>query len=137
MAKSIDTPIFLCYNELRGKSKMSIKIALLKSGESVIADIKELVREDNICGYLFKNPYAVNLLPKYGFLTEESAMDDGGEDDELNVSFTPWIPLTMDKEIPVRYDWLVTVVSPAKEIEKLYEEMINGQDNQTDSTDEQ
>jgi len=43
----------------------------------------------------------------------------------------------MDKEIPVRYDWLVTVVSPAKEIEKLYEEMINGQDDQTDSTDEQ
>ena len=114
---------------------MSIKIALLKSGESVIADIKELVQEEKICGYLFKNPYAVNLAPRYGFLTEEPTTDE--DEGQMNVSFSPWIPLTIDKEIPVRYDWLVTVVSPAKEIEKLYEEMINGQDDQTDSTDEQ
>ena len=38
---------------------------------------------------------------------------------------------------PVRYDWLVTVVTPVKEIENLYEEMIDGQDDQSDSTDEQ
>ncbi len=113
---------------------MSIKIALLKSGESVIADIKELLHEEQVCGYLFKNPYAVNLAPKYGFLTEDASTEEG---EELNVSFSPWIPLTTDKEIPVRYDWLVTVVSAAKEIEELYEEMINGQDDQTDSTDEQ
>ena len=35
---------------------MSIKVALLKSGESVIADIKELISNDNICAYLFENP---------------------------------------------------------------------------------
>ena len=34
---------------------MSIKVALLKSGESVIADIKELVSDDKICGYLFES----------------------------------------------------------------------------------
>ena len=113
---------------------MSIKIALLKSGESVIADIKELIQEEKICGYLFKKPYAVNLSPTYGFLAEESTEE---ESEQLNISFSPWIPFTMDEEIPVRYDWLVTVVSPAAEIEKLYEEMINGQDNQTDSSGEQ
>jgi hypothetical protein len=36
---------------LREELKMSVKIALLKSGESVIADIKELVSEDKVCGY--------------------------------------------------------------------------------------
>ena len=117
---------------------MSIKIALLKSGESVIADIKELLHEDQVCGYLFKNPYVVNLAPKFGFLTEEVVPDiEPEEGEELNVSFSPWIPLTNDEDMPVRYDWLVTVVNPVKEIQKLYEEMINGQDNQTDSTDEQ
>ena len=55
----------------------------------------------------------------------------------MSVSFSPWIPFTTDEEIPVRYDWLVTVVSPAKEIQELYEEMINGQSDQSDSTDEQ
>jgi hypothetical protein len=113
---------------------MSIKIALLKSGESVIADIKELIQEEKICGYLFKKPYIVNLSPVYGFLTEEPR---DGEDGEMNISFSPWIPFTMDEEIPVRYDWLVTVVSPAGEIEKLYEDMINGQNNQNDSFIEQ
>ena len=113
---------------------MSIKIALLKSGESVIADIKELVQEDQLRGYLFKKPYSINLSPTYGFLTEdESGKDDGN----MSVSFSPWIPFTMDEEIPVRYDWLVTVVSPAKEIQELYEEMINGQSDQSNSTDEQ
>ena len=115
---------------------MSIKIALLKSGESVIADIKELVQEDQIRGYLFKDAFAVNLTPKYGFLAEESDLEEE-DDGELNVSFTPWMPLTNDKEILVRLDWLVTYVNPANEIQKLYEEMINGEDNQTDSTDEQ
>jgi len=120
---------------------MSIKIALLKSGESVIADIKELVQEDKICGYLFKNPYAVGLQPRFQLLTEEPSevTEEPSEesDVETNISFTSWIPFTMDKEIPVRYDWLVTVVSPAKQIQELYEEMINGQDDQSDSTDEQ
>lgn len=112
---------------------MSIKIALLKSGESVIADIKELIQEDKICGYLFKNPYVVGLQPTFQILTEEPQESSG----ETNISFTPWIPFTMDKDIPVRHDWLVTVVSPAKQIQELYEEMINGQNDQSDSTGEQ
>ena len=136
MAKSIDTPIFLCYNDLKGNLKMSIKIALLKSGESVIADIKELLHEEQVCGYLFKSPYVVNFAPTYGFLQEETETDSEEEGEKMNISFSPWIPFTMDKEMPVRYDWLVTVVTPVKQIQELYEELINGQGNQTDSTDE-
>ena len=113
---------------------MSIKIALLKSGESVIADIKELIQEDQLRGYLFKKPYVANLSSSYGFLTEDASGEDDGN---MSVSFSPWIPFTIDDEIPVRYDWLVTVVSPAKEIQELYEEMINGQSDQSNSTDEQ
>ena len=115
---------------------MSIKIALLKSGESVIADIKELISDEKICGYLFKSPYIVDLAPNEEVLLLEEGQTPP-EDRNVGVNFTPWISLTSDKEIPVRYDWLVTVVTPVKEIENLYEEMINGQDDQSDSTDEQ
>ena len=111
---------------------MSIKIALLKSGESVITDVKELIRDDQIHGYLFKKPYAVNLSPAYGFLTEDASGEDDGN---VSVSFSPWIPFTTDEEILVRCDWLVTVVNPAKEIQELYEEMINGQSDQSNSAD--
>jgi hypothetical protein len=108
---------------------MSIKIALLKSGESVISDIKELIQDEKICGYLFKNPYVVDISSDFTqeYLTE--TMEH--ESDEINVRFFPWIPLTKDTEIPVRYDWLVTVVSPANEIEKLYEEMLDDQNDQS------
>ena len=37
---------------------MSVKLAILKSGETVISELKELVSEDNVCGYLFENPVA-------------------------------------------------------------------------------
>jgi|TARA_B100000035_G_scaffold299590_1_gene294428 hypothetical protein len=112
---------------------MSIKIALLKSGESVIADIIERGQEKLISGekkineYLFNKPYAVNFAPTYGFLSEESSEKSETEDDKFNISFSPWIPFTMDEEMLVKPDWVVTVVNPAVEIVKLYEELIDGQ----------
>ena len=50
---------------------MSIKVALLKSGESVIADIKELISDDNVCGYLFENPNIITYLEPE-LLTEQT-----------------------------------------------------------------
>ena len=38
---------------------MSVKLALLKSGETVISELKELVSDDTVCGYLFENPHIV------------------------------------------------------------------------------
>jgi len=117
---------------------MSIRIALLKSGESVIADIKikELISDKNNYVYVFKKPYIVDLASNEEVLLLEEGQTPS-EDRNVGVNFTPWICLTTDTEIPVRPDWIVTVVTPVKEIENLYEEMINGQDDQSDSTDEQ
>ena len=51
---------------------MSIKLALLKSGEEVIADIKEFRDpDDNLVSYLFENPHFVFVIPfeiRYYFL---------------------------------------------------------------------
>ena len=47
---------------------MSVKIALLKSGEKVIADIKELVSDEDennsVYGYLFVKPKKVVFFQK-------------------------------------------------------------------------
>ena len=40
---------------------MSIKLAVLKSGENVISDAKELIVEDKVCGYLFNKPHKVEF----------------------------------------------------------------------------
>ena len=108
---------------------MSIKVALLKSGESVIADIKELVSDDNVCGYLFENPHIISYLEPE-LLTEQT------ETSKLKISLIPWILITSDTKIPVRSDWVITMVEPIEDVKKIYEEKIN-ESNQNNRVDEQ
>lgn len=96
---------------------MSIKLAVLKSGEHVIADIKELVDEnDKVVSLVFLNPYVVNLLTPQ-ILYEENAVTET----QHKVSFYPWIPLSLDKEMAVDPSWVVTVVEPQEMVKTSYE----------------
>ena len=98
---------------------MSVKLAVLKSGESIISDIKELISEEKIVGYLFENPCIIDYDNSI-YLTEES--DPGGGPSEFKVTLSPWILFTEDTQIPVRPDWIVTVVNPAPKLKELYEQ---------------
>jgi len=100
---------------------MSIKLALLKSGETVVSDAKELISDDKVCGYLFTKPHVVDLR-KAVLLVEENSSSKGGD---LEIVLSPWIVLTSDTQIPVSPDWIVTIVEPIAEIKKIYEEKVN------------
>ena len=100
---------------------MSIKLAVLKSGEQVIADAKELVSEEKVRGYLFTRPHKV-VSTQPLLLTEEQK-----DDNSLEVTLSPWIVLSADKEVVVPTDWVVTVVEPLESVIKMYEEKVNGQ----------
>lgn len=104
---------------------MSIKLAILKSGETVVSDAKELISDDKVCGYLFTKPHVVDLR-KAILLVEENDNSKGGD---LEVVLSPWIVLTSDTEIPVPPDWIVTIVEPLEEIKQMYEEKVNGKAN--------
>ena len=108
---------------------MSIKVALLKSGESVIADIKELISDDKVCGYLFENPNVINYL-------EPELLVEQTETSKMKISLIPWILITSDTKIPVRSDWVITMVEPIESVKKIYEEKIN-ESNQNNRVDEQ
>ena len=41
---------------------MTVKLALLKSGEEVISDVAEMVVEEKVVGYIFNYPYAAKLF---------------------------------------------------------------------------
>lgn len=109
---------------------MSIKLALLKSGETVISDAKELISDEKTCGYLFNNPHKIEVR-KTLLLAEENETMKG----DLEVSLSPWIVLTSDTQIPVPPDWIVTIVEPIQTIKEMYEEKVNGQDNQVSFTE--
>ena len=102
---------------------MSVKLAVLKSGEQVIADAKELVSKDEekVRGYLFTRPHKV--VPSQPLLlTEEETQNDSS----LEVTLSPWIILSADKEVVVPTDWVVTVVEPLESVVKMYKEKTDG-----------
>ena len=102
---------------------MSVKLAVLKSGEQVIAEAKELVSKDEekVRGYLFTRPHKV-VTAQPLLLTEESK-----DDNSLEVTLSPWIILSADKEVVVPTDWVVTIVEPIASVVKMYQEKTDGQ----------
>ncbi len=102
---------------------MSIKLVVLKSGEQVIADTKEIVSEDKIKGYLLNKPQIVSTT-NAAFLTED--MDDGGN---VQVSLSPYILLKSGSDVIMTPDWVVTIVDPLESLVEMYEEKLNGENN--------
>lgn len=108
---------------------MSIKLAVLKSGEDVISDVKELIMGERVVGYTFNNPATVR------FLDPESIYFP---DKDINIVFAPWIPLSAQKEIPVAPDWIITLVDPIPQVVQKYKEGLkNGKANKDSVADEQ
>ena len=105
---------------------MSVKLAVLKSGEQVIAEAKELVSKDEekVRGYLFTRPHKV-VTAQPLLLTEEETQNDSS----LEVTLSPWIILSADKEVVVPTDWVVTIVEPLESVVKMYQEKTDGQSN--------
>ena len=87
--------------------------------EQVIAEAKELVSKDEekVRGYLFTRPHKV-LTAQPLLLTEEESQDDNS----LEVTLSPWIVLSADKEVVVPTDWVVTIVEPLASVVKMYQE---------------
>ena len=100
---------------------MAVKLAILQDNEQVIAEIKELVDDGKPVGYLLKNPHRV--VVNQPFLVEK--VDD---DTSIQVTLTPWILLTTDRDIIVPGNHVVTIVEPLDSVKEMYLEKINGSD---------
>ena len=106
---------------------MSVQLALLKSGEEVIADIKEFRNsEDVLVSYLFKDPFTIKIK-KSQLLVEEDSTP------KHEVLYYKWMSLSKDSDIIVNKDWIVCITDPIDSIRKSYEERMNGR--RTDDSD--
>ena len=110
---------------------MTVKLAILKSGEDVIADIQEMVIEDKVIGYIFNKPCSIKMKVR-----EED--NDNEKVDSIKIRLTPWIVLTKDTKIPVSLDWVITLVDPIDQLLKMYEEDVlnDGKTDQDSSINE-
>ena len=101
---------------------MTIKILVLKSGEDVIADIKEmLTSEKQVMGYLLNTPCVVKLISSAP-LTADEANPKSETKSEMSVRMHPWMPLAKEREIPLSTDWVVTIFTPVEKVLKMYTE---------------
>ena len=98
---------------------MSVQLALLKSGEDVISDIKEYRdSDDNLVSYLFKDPFTIKIKTSQLLVEDESTP-------KHEVIYYKWISLSKDTDIVVNPDWVVCITDPLDSIRKSYEERIN------------
>ncbi|NBO99070.1 MAG: hypothetical protein EBU90_02940 [Proteobacteria bacterium] len=120
---------------------MTIKLLLLKSGEDIISDIKEMVvgedEDRRVVGYFLNKPCLVKMRDP-SLLTEESTEEQ--KKAAYQVSLYPWMPLSKDYVIPVAADWVVTIVEPIVKLSEMYVEDVlsrGTENNQDTSTTEQ
>ena len=102
---------------------MSIKLTLLKTGEQLISEMKELTAEgkEEPQAYLLENPHTVEINEKQFITEEEKEEGDFG----INVSLLPWIILSKDKKMLIPVDSVLTVVEPLESVTQLYLDKIN------------
>ena len=87
---------------------MALQLALLKSGDEIIADVREVFdKETN------KPVSLVFIRPVYVEQTGVTFLaEKDGEESEVTYVFRPWIENSDDEEYFVPHDWVVTVCKP-------------------------
>ena len=100
---------------------MSIKVAVLQSGDQIVADMKESVSEDKPIAYLFHKPQKV-------VLNNQIVLSETKDKSSIEVTLQNWILISDEDDIPVSVNQVVTLVDPVSSIKKMYEEKVNGSD---------
>ena len=111
---------------------MTGKLAILKSGEDIVADIKEMIvgegDDARVVGYVLTKPVGVSLNRK------EITIND--EKETVQIRLFPWCPLTKNEKIPITADWVVTIVDPIDKVKKMYEKEVLNDGSQSSDSDE-
>ena len=110
---------------------MSVQLALLKSGEEVIADIKEFRdSDDNLVSYLFSEPYCIKIK------TQEVLIEAENAPPRHELIFFKWMGLSKDKDLIVNKDWVVCIADPHDSIVESYERRTDGRNNSVNGSDD-
>ena len=98
---------------------MSIQLVLLKSGEEVIADVKELRdTNDELVSYVFKDPYCIKIK-------KSQVLAEGESQAKHHLAYYKWMSLTKDDDIIVNKDWVVCITDPLDSVKQSYKERMN------------
>ena len=113
---------------------MSVKLVVLKSLEEVIADVKELVLEEDgkekIIGFLLTEPRTLSL-------SRAMTLNEEEDPNRVSVNFVKWQPFSDDKQFQIPADWVVTIAEPLERLKTSYEEQLNAKERTMSILEEQ
>ena len=119
---------------------MTVKLALLKSGEEIISDMAEMMSGQDgggqVVGYFFNHPCrAVLTSPEIQVSDEQES-----ERKPVAIRLLPWMPLSKDERIPVVADWVISIVEPQDKLLEMYNRAVKTYEerkSENSNTDEQ
>ena len=108
---------------------MTIKLALLKSGEEVISDMTEMMSgsdgDGQVVGYFFRHPCRASLTTPD--IQVDSKQENGRQ--PVSIKLLPWLPLSKDENIPVVADWVISIVEPQDKLMEMYTKALKTYEN--------
>ena len=80
---------------------MSVNLVLLKSGEELITDVKEIKSGNEIVGYFFDDPLRLNFSPEQEPEVLQESETSLKYNSKISITFFPWVPFAAQrKQIP-------------------------------------
>ena len=109
---------------------MTIKIALLKSGENIISDMMGMFSGEDLVKYQLHKPCIVVINGQFHVSEKDAAKEN-----QMSVSLYPWPCLSKDDVVEIFADWVVTLVEPTDDLKQMYEKQVlkNGKDDELES----
>ena len=119
---------------------MTVKLALLKSGEEIISDMSEMMSGQDgggqVVGYFFNHPCRAVLTGSNVQASEEQESSR----QPVSIKLIPWMPLSKDERIPVVADWVISIVEPQDKLLEMYNRAVKTYEerkSENSNTDEQ
>ena len=98
---------------------MSVKLLLLKSGEEVITEAKEIVKPETKepMGYHLHKPFRLDIVSNDGGIVFNNEKG-------YQISWFPWAPLSKDKDFFLPAGHVITAYDPLDSISEQYVQAI-------------
>ena len=98
-----------------------------------------MTSDNQVMGYILTKPCVVKLVSSAPLTAEDDDPNTQGST-EVRIRMHPWAPLAKETQVPLSTDWVVTMFSPIDKVLDMYKKQVlkeNGQNNSTDSSDQQ
>ena len=106
---------------------MSIKVCLLRTGETIIGNLKEVIdnAENRSIGYRVEHPYVIDYKFEQKLTLNEGNQVDGGTETPATFAFRSWGPLAAGREFNFEYNFIDVIYEPHAAVLESYNTIVN------------